>query len=341
MNKNLFKSNIVLCVFFFFLSIIIGWRGVEIGADTTQYISYYNSLFNNIGFYYEPFFEIISRAIYYLGGDYNVYFLFLALLFNFFWIKNFNLLVDGFEIKNIVFNSFLFLILSILSSWYFTATTNGLRQGLSLIILYFCFFDYFINKNKMKFIVILFSSILFHYSTILFLPFILLFKIKNKINFLIVIFILSFFYVLGLNEVIVKWISSLFGLDFYLNIKNYSNLEDNLEGSWVGFNLKLYLYSVFWIFLYLILSGLDKRFLLIKLYCILLCPYFVFGFGPFSNRYAFIAWLFLPFLQLVMLNNFIERKKVSLSILGIVLLILLFTSFLNFSLYFEFLEVFK
>jgi hypothetical protein len=192
-----------------------------------------------------------------------------------------------------------------LSSWYITATTNGLRQGLALPFLYLSF-SYLFSRKKIIAIFWFLISVSLHYSSFLVLPFTILAFFNFK--FVVLIFCtLAFSYFLGFNELVVKEISDYSGFRVYENIKNYAGNSDYQS----GFQFDLFLYTIFWP----IIIGLglffkffdDDGFKVVQRanhkYMILALPYFVFGFGAFSNRYAFICWFFIPFLQAIALSN--------------------------------------
>ena len=48
---------------------------------------------------------------------------------------------------------------------------------------------------------------------------------------------------------------------------------------------------------------------ILKVYLILSLQYFVFGFGPYSNRYAVMAWFFLPILLSAVVSKLNFKKQ--------------------------------
>jgi len=61
--------------------------------------------------------------------------------------------------------------------------------------------------------------------------------------------------------------------------------------------------------------------------------YFLFGFGGYSNRYAFFCWAFLPILQaktlIVILDKWKLTKDQSIFLVAIVFIISIFIMFFN------------
>jgi len=91
----------------------------------------------------------------------------------------------------------------------------------------------------------------------------------------------------------------------FLSLSLYSDIADYAKESemWVGFQANFFVYTVFWCLgfyfsqRYVKQEYIENYIRLWKFYCVLMMAYFFFGFGAFSNRYAFIGWLFLPVIQ--------------------------------------------
>ncbi len=205
--------------------------------------------------------------------------------------------------------------LLLISSWYYSATTNGLRQGVSLVFLYWASVELFYFKKKLKFIGLLGGAIAFHYSAILVAPFLLLCSIRFKYVFTVWA-LLAYGYMTGLNEIVVKSISKLINVPIYEYIKFYSlekGLEERGGGLYEGFILSFFLYTVFWPLVLLLvvkikysyknsIAEIDSIYTLLKIYFLLSIIYFVLGFGPFSNRFAFFSWFLIPIIQIITIN---------------------------------------
>ena len=95
--------------------------------------------------------------------------------------------------------------------------------------------------------------------------------------------------------------------------------DDKLVGTglYEGFNLGFFAYTLIWPILINLVLKIRSKYLLIdhnafrqllKIYFVLSAPYFLFGFGPFSNRYAMIAWFMIPLLQFHIINIIRIRK---------------------------------
>jgi len=286
---------------------MIGDREANIGADTNAYKYYFNNLSESIlDDKFEPLFYFITKLFYNLANV-ELFFSFVNLLF----ISTILLFTyQSYSGKNKIILALLVIAFMLSSNWYLTAVTNGLRQGLSIPFLFLAFL-FIYNKKWLNFIFFMGLAVGFHYSAILFMPFAFLLLIRNFSHFLIVYFFFSIGYLLGFNEFAIKIISDSVGLPVYSMIKKYAGGD----GPWNGFYLPFYLYSNFW---FLIFAGVfyvfrrrfDPVFLnIVIIYGALITTYHVFGFGPFSNRYAFPAWLFLP----IMYAFFIYSIRIKLA----------------------------
>jgi hypothetical protein len=300
------KTFFVFC-FFTVISILIALRDYSVGVDTPTYAYFFVDAAENEGINANKFEWIFRLYMEFVGIFSNSpqFFFFTVSLFisMLLYLSYARLLKDRGYSYTIIFLSLL-----LLSGWYITEITNGIRQGMSLVILYWSIFKYLKNDQYFLFMVFLVIAAGFHASVYLILPFLLLYKVRFKYTQWIWA-ILAVFYVIGLNENIVKYLSDLLNTPIYEYIKYYSLSDISLSGSgsYEGLRWDLFLYTLFWPLLYFSLYGnkfSDKASpFIVKTYLILSMPYFVFGFGPYSNRYAILAWFFLPFLQIITIMN--------------------------------------
>ena len=101
----------------------------------------------------------------------------------------------------------------------------------------------------------------------------------------------------------IRRLSSLFGSNLYADIKYYA--DNGAHTKWFGFDHAFVAYTIFWYVLIAFIlrlgffykSKVNNIVFSLKVYSLLSIFYFVFGFGGFSNRWAFAAWLFVPVLQ--------------------------------------------
>jgi len=285
----------ILCVFFLSLSIVVGWRDVSVGTDTVNYMNFFNSIERVVDVTrFELLFKYLAYGLGLLTNSYEVFFMVVFLLFNVLYLYFYYCATEP-RIRGEEFFILVGLMLS--SSWYIVATTNGLRQGLSLPVLYLSLL-FFSKKRFVVSALFFLVSLGFHKSSVLALPFFLLCFFRSWIV-LLSFLTGAFFYITGISELLVREASSLLSMSLYDDITDYQSESNN----WVGFQAKFFLYTVFWGAGFYFLRGyvrgcyLEAYIKLWKFYCVLMMPYFFFAFGAYSNRYAFIGWLLLPILQ--------------------------------------------
>ncbi len=280
------------------LSLVVGSRDLSVGTDTANYAQYFENVCNYSDMQlFDPLFGYLTLLIARTEVAVWCYFSILFLLFNFLYFSFFSSIAkwSHFEKRHLLY--ILLLGFSLASSWYIAATTNGLRQGLSLPLLYFSLF-FFFRKKWIKAVFFAFCAAGFHLSSVFVLPFfVTIFLPKKLFNWLVIFAILG--YPLGINEALVAFFSRIIGFTVYEQIAMYGVESEN----WVGFQWDLFLYSIFWVVIYAYLQKFVKKKYIKEfsffwqLYCILLFPYLFFGFGGYSNRWAVIAWLFLPIIH--------------------------------------------
>src|SRR5690606_11103028 len=129
-------------------------------------------------------------------------------------------------------------------------------------------------------------SVSFHNSTILMAPFLVLFMRDINLKYYVVLFfVLAIMYYLGWNEKIIEVASSITGVPLHLTLKEYATGTANEK--WVGFDIRFVGYTIFWLCLFLLLlrarvvEDCVQTRSIIKVYAVLSCFYFFYGFGAF------------------------------------------------------------
>ena len=307
-NKRFFY--LILFFITVFISFISSLRDFSIGKDTLNYIEHFYSIVDNAGNYkFEPLFNYFAYFIGLIHTNARFFLFFVTFIITAFYLHFFFKVINNLNIgfKSYFIYLIIFLTFLLLSSWYFVAFANGIRQGLSLSVLYVSLYYLVYERRFFVFLLLYTIAVLFHFSTLLLFPFIFLLFL----NFGFVLFgwlILGLFYSLGLNQTIVMYVSDVSNIDIYSTIKYYSFSEDGAGSErFEGFIIQFFLYTIFWpltllfllIFRVRLATGQDINILknVLLIYFFLTFPYFVFGFGPFSNRLAFIGWFFIPILQ--------------------------------------------
>lgn len=333
LNKNIFKAYILFIIATLFVSILIANREINNVADTMNYaINFTNKI--NFEIYYEFLFDFITYIIRLFTESYIVYFFILNVMLNFFIFKTSINLCKYLEINILNFSLYIFCLL-LVSSWYHSSAFNGLRQGLALGLSYYAFTLYLVERSKIKSFLFYLSSCFFHYSNFLILPFLILFKL-NIDKLFILLNILGIFYIFNLNEFFVEKLSNILSLPIYSEIKNYT--EDGDVSYRYGFQLDLFIYTMFFVYFYWVMNRFfigEKKQLsnIIKIFYILVCPYFIFGFAGYSNRYGVMAWFFSVFVNCSILYLFVikKEKSIALNLFGLIFICSLIFSYIRFS----------
>jgi len=277
------------------LGFLVGGRGDEVGADTAVYRDFYENLYWAKERFYEPGFHYLSALLKVLGLGVNGYFFFIYISFNAAYLFFFySLLRRGVAhcsgVSLLLLFSFLFF-----SSWYLVATTNGLRQGLALPFVYASLL-FFGRKDFLKSILFFCVALSFHYSVLLIFPFIPLLLLVRDSVFFVMVGGGLISYAFGVPEYVIRLVSELLGIPLYQKIASYG--ADS--GNWVGFDIYLFAYSLFWFLFFYACCFIvphSKRAtmsLIWRIYGVAIMPYAFFGFGGYSNRYAFMGWLLIP-----------------------------------------------
>lgn len=310
MRKNNFLPLFVILSAI--ISVFIGIRSHDIGRDTMMYISHFSksNLDKNPYDGFEVGFEILMYTIAKTKFSVDFFFFVVAFLITISYLYFFHRVTCNSKKDHrvLLFDYSIFFSLLFFSSWYLTLTTNGIRQGMSIPLIYIALYFLSFNKNRFKFLIFFFLAISFHFSALLVLPFVIILRLK--LNSIFIIWLLfGVFYIIGINEYLVFIISEFLNLPVYNFIKFYSLEKGQLPGTglYEGFNSSFFIYTIFWPILLFAFVKLfnTRRFTLkieslekiISFYFILSLPYFIFGFGPFSNRYAFFSWFFVPVIQ--------------------------------------------
>ncbi|MDA7088505.1 EpsG family protein [Pseudomonas sp. SA3-5] len=318
-------SIFTLFLFFLTLSVFVGTRDVSVGADTANYAGFFNDIEHVIDVSrFEPLFKYLTYGIGLITDSHEWYFMIVFLIFNFFYLYFYSCVSDK---NKWLEGCFILIGLMLSSSWYVVATTNGLRQGLSLPILYLSIL-FFYKRRFIPSALFFLVSLGFHKAVILALPFFCLVFLRPLFVFLAFI-VSAVLYFFGVTEVLVRVVSGLLSISLYDDIANYSSGSNN----WVGFQAAFFLYTIFWACLFYFSRChvkdlyLEGYIALWKFYCVLMMPYFFFGFGAYSNRYAFIGWLLLPVIQsFFIVSSRLDRKVKFL--LGVIFFVFGFSSYL-------------
>ncbi len=331
------KSIVILfgIVLYIFLILVVSNRSPEVHNDSIRYKEIFDNMVNS-GWSERS--EIGFKFYNYVVSLFTDKFEFLFMVLYIHIILSYLILVNYISNrlpKEDKYKIYFYFVFVLSSTWYYISVVDGIRQGMSFPWLYLsCFL--FLEKKWGKSLLSFLFSLLFHTSGLLFLPFFVLFLFNIKIVFLTLV-VVSVFYPLGINEEIIYLISSVTKVPVYHAIKFYNDSTP----LFYGFNMEFYLYTLFFSlsssFIYLFLGKKNKITIdVLKLYLVFNVYFFVVGFAAFANRYAFLAWNFIPILIIIILISL--RVKINK---GLKLLILYVVSCVSISLFLSNFTVFK
>ncbi len=309
-------------LFFIVVSLFVAFRKDSVGIDSATYAAYFINASQEDGIggsRLEIGFRLFMELVGIFTSSPIVFFFFVALFISILLYSSYK----SASIGNSIHHDIFFVSFLLISGWYITEMTNGIRQGMALSILYWAIFTQLRVSNYVKFLLLFLLSLSFHLSVLLILPFLILIKLSLK-GLSYIWFLTLFFYILGLNELIVATLSQELNVEVYDVIKYYSvrDVTELDSAKWVGLQWDFLIYTVFFGVLSMGVFFLKQNELvnresfafIIKIYLIMSLVYFVFGFGPYSNRFAIMAWFFLPFLQAAVMIQI----KLSLSSLNVI-----------------------
>lgn len=296
---------------------LLGFRASQWGSDTAGYMQLFGIVSNhpNFSLHYEWLFTACMKWIGRISGSPGYFFSFIILLNITMLTLNASVLDRYLWRTN---DHFLFIVLlylvSFISPFFISAQINIIRQGaaVSFIILFYLLL---LDKRSIGWIGL--SAFLaqgFHSSSILFMlpAFGLLFSYKNVVR-LVTALVIS--YALWIIPFTTQWISLKTGIPIYQKIMSYG--ADTTYASGIRYKFLFFTIGLGFFFDTLVRysrnSGIKTRFLgVLKIYWLLTIPFWLFGYGAFSDRLLFPCWSYLPCLSAVVLKAIDEELKPSI-----------------------------
>lgn len=295
-KKKLFTINsIILFVYTLIISYVIGIRDSSIGSDTQAYKNFYNLISQNIETRIsEYFFLILAKTTAIFQLDSSIFLMAVSFLSITMYIIFFYKLIEIYDIK-LESTKWLFiyisLIITLISPFFWNSELNVIRVGLAIPI-FLLSIVYFYKEFYLKGTIILLISIFTHFSMLLFLPFLLVFKLKNRSIFILFLTI-SLLYISGISQAIFIILSQ----KFY-NIGALSYYFDNAlneRGYKAGIRYDFWVFtSFFFVLLYKFKDNSNLSNFLIRLYFILFIPFLLIGYINFSDRLLLAVWSLIP-----------------------------------------------
>lgn len=298
-------SLLLLCIAF-----AVGFRPDSVGSDTVAYMNNYSRLLLN-QMHYEYLFENLVKLVALLGGSAKAFFTVLALMNNvliFFLAiqlhKSVGKKIGLYEVTLLLFCFFF------ISPFFFNIETNVIRQGTALLyLLLSCVL--FINKSYISSLILMLCSVAFHKTIIFFPPILLLLYYFNYKMIFWIIFGLFSIYLLGMNQYLLQHHCPV----LYHKIINYGINKPYYRG--IRYDFALFTMAVGLIVQLLShclleVDDAERMKSLLSIYWVLTLPFFVLGFGGFSDRYLLPAWVFISVLAAAFSGLYLKRFNYSI-----------------------------
>ncbi|WP_168389521.1 EpsG family protein [Acinetobacter indicus] len=280
------------------LIFLVGLRGYNVGADTSNY---YNKLWlgePELNFNSEFLFDLLAIILRGFDLSYTFFLFLISILFYVFLYGALKKYTKQFE-ANLFFAFFVCISLF----FFLSMSINVIRQGVSLSILLFSYTLWVERKSNFWVLFFVFLALSFHLTSIIpVLIFIvsILFSRYKYFNFLVLIYffmiLVSYFNYGFLN------ISPLF-LDFLGEDKRAGYFADDDYGYQVGFKPQFVIFNTFFLLLFLYVKNRLKSDFLEEKYTQLVCYYILSSIMlfmafqlPFSDRWGLFSWIVIPFL---------------------------------------------
>lgn len=231
------KKYFVLLIFV--LSCIVGARDEFVGADTSNYVEFYDTGVapDKLSGTYEPLFMLVRYICYHLGFNHFVFFFLLAFLSMYLLY----LVAERLKIRNYYLAFFIYFSIVFLSYQF-----NTIRNGVMASLIWLAFVNKIEGKEKITWVLML-AAAGFHLAAIAFIP--LLFFIRREISprFVLITLAASLVCVFfRLGERLIDMFPILNEID---RVAGYVNVdEDSSYGISIGtiFNIALFLFMFFY-----------------------------------------------------------------------------------------------
>lgn len=321
--NNYYFDRFLVMALVFISSWLISTRSVSSFPDTYNYISFFDAieigeLESALSARFEKGFSLFSYFVKIAYAD--VRFLFFIVTVSF-WMSALNLAKFALGKRFLIFATFLFLL------WPFVITLNAnvMRQAICSAFLFLAYF--FILKERFQ-LSLIFSliAILFHWVSLLFLPFYWFAK-KSKLlatcsrkKILFFWIVLSLVSSTGLIKIIIDLIMQLFSViagDYYSQYLRNDRLYN------IGFRIDFWLFSSIPILILLIYQRcLGAKGVILNNIALYWGVVHIGLFDiPYSDRVGVNAWILYPIILALVLNSLKGRLKIMSYFLSALILI--------------------
>ena len=286
------KTSIFVSLTFFVVLILFAGTRNEVGGDWNNYYNFFMS-FETKSFsilQVDFLFSFVNYVFYNLGLNVYVLNSFTALVSIILIVKYSQ---NFYNPKLAILISIPYIIIVVLMGYN--------RQGIALCILMFSI-NYFKEKKYLQFILLVITASLFHYSSLFYLLFVLIF-IKNKLKLLINFILFTFLIILTLF--IFQYDYYLFRVFNFFNTKYYFYIADGNYFASTGIYYRLFINLIPSIILIIFYKKFDSNNNEKKLYLVFsLLTILVLHIASLGSTFVDRLFIFLYPLQLYVYSNY-------------------------------------
>jgi hypothetical protein len=288
-NARVLLSLMLLAAACVFTDVVVGIRGIDVGTDTYNYAIFFTSMRDGlVATRFEPGFVFITRILSATGmsvAGYQMALFAILLLTAVVAARHyFDYLGSERGCLTFLVAGLMFLFLS---PMFVNASINAVRQGLAALLVFTALLSFHRHQWR-SFVAYGVLASCFHYSSLLYLAFapILLLNVRLQRVAAAVAFVA---YCSGLSLIAVRTVSPF----IYNSVMDYELSATYRSGVRIDFAV----FSIFWYVLPFVMSRIvrkpfDKRITeSTAVYLVMVLPFFVLGWGNFSNRYLLPAYL--------------------------------------------------
>lgn len=330
LNLDFFKKNyrnldgyLVLLILLFYV-FLFGLRGIDIGTDTHMYHYQYEN-YDHITYGTDVTVGLIYWFLNIFSENPQVFLLLMGFLF-------ISIYFYALKKHTYFYNSNFYLSVFCLVSLFFFESLgiNIIRQGVSLSFFVLAITSRAINpQKKIKWMLLLFVSICFHFTSIIaILLYLIVFYFKNiKIKYYYFLYAMTVF-------LAAASMSILSFKDYFLGFLSIDErrsvyLEDNDFDYSIGFKPQFVAFNTIFLLLFIYLNKREKNqgyTNLLKYYIVISSLFFMMFQIPYSDRWGVMSWCVIPFLFAPLFK--VEKNSVSAkATLSVVFFIFIFIFF--------------
>lgn len=283
------KSKLLFIVSFLILVLYSGYRDISVGTDTVNYSRHFELVSSGVVLPHELLWYVVNKLVYFFGGSFQTVLIVSSIL----------VLTPVFYTSYMKSPYPLLSLFFFITLYYYFYSFNIIRQSIAMSFGLLAFF--YINEQKpIKSYATFIISLLFHYSSIIILPALILYnritinKTSQYLSYILLIF--SFFVGLFLGKEL------LIILQKFL----YSDYTIETEFNLLGTSLYLFILNIIYVVISFIVKR-DNKWFVLFFFFVLISNLTIRI--PFANRFVFYYGISqIVFFPMIINNNRLNNK---------------------------------